>query len=148
MRILAVNVVGYANCSRAALPALRGAPGASIVNVSSVFGVLPRKGMGQYDATKAAIQAQTRVLAAEEAQHGVRVNVVCPGSTLTPFTRGRAVARGMTDAELIEHGAVPSMLGRWASPLEVAYPILWLASDEASYITATTLMVDGGMPVV
>jgi NAD(P)-dependent dehydrogenase (short-subunit alcohol dehydrogenase family) len=54
----------------------------------------------------------------------------------------------MTEAELVEHGAVPSMLGRWANPMEVAYPILWLASDEASYITATTLMVDGGMPVV
>jgi meso-butanediol dehydrogenase/(S,S)-butanediol dehydrogenase/diacetyl reductase len=104
--------------------------------------------MGQYDATKGAMQAQTRVLAAEEAQYGVRVNVVCPGSTLTPFTRGRAAARGMTEAELVERGAVPSMLGRWADPMEVAYPILWLASDEASYITATALMVDGGMPVV
>jgi 2-hydroxycyclohexanecarboxyl-CoA dehydrogenase len=147
-RILGVNVMGVANCSRAALPALRKARGASIVNVSSVFGVVPRKGMGQYDATKGAMQAQTRVLAAEEAQYGVRVNVVCPGSTLTPFTRGRAAARGMTEAELVERGAVPSMLGRWADPMEVAYPILWLASDEASYITATALMVDGGMPVV
>ncbi len=147
-RIIATNILGVANCCQAALPALRRASGASIVNLSSVFGVVGRKGMGQYDATKAAILGLTRALAAEEAQHGVRVNAVCPGSTLTPFTLGRAKARGMTEGELREKGFAPSLLNRWATPEEIAYPVLWLASDEASFITGAVLMADGGLSAI
>jgi meso-butanediol dehydrogenase/(S,S)-butanediol dehydrogenase/diacetyl reductase len=147
-RIIATNILGVTNCCQAALPALRRAGGASIVNMSSVFGVVGRKGMGQYDATKAAIIGLTRALAAEEAQHGVRVNAVCPGSTLTPFTLGRAKARGMTEEELKEKGFAPSLLNRWATPEEIAHPVLWLASDEASFITGTVLMADGGLSAI
>jgi 2-hydroxycyclohexanecarboxyl-CoA dehydrogenase len=147
-RIIATNLLGVANCCQAALPALRRAGGASIVNVSSVFGVVGRKGMGQYDATKAAILGLTRALAAEEAEHGVRVNSVCPGSTLTPFTLGRAKARGMTEEELRVTGFTPSLLNRWATPEEIAYPVLWLASDEASFITGAVLMADGGLSAI
>lgn len=147
-QILGVNLLGAAHCSKAALPALRQAAGASIVNVSSVFGVVGRKGMGQYDATKAGLLAITRTLAAEEAANGVRVNAVCPGSTWTPYIAGRAEARGMSEEELRRSGAVTSLLGRWGEPHEIAYPILWLASDEASFITGTTLVVDGGFSAV
>ena len=147
-RIVGTNLLGMANCCKAALPALREAKGAGIVNVSSVYGVLGRAGMGQYDATKAAILALTRTLACEEAQHGIRVNAVCPGSTLTPFTLGRARARGMSEEELKARGAAPSLLNRWAQPEEIAYPILWLASEEASFITGATLMVDGGLSAI
>jgi meso-butanediol dehydrogenase/(S,S)-butanediol dehydrogenase/diacetyl reductase len=147
-KIIATNILGVANCSQAALPALRKAGAASIVNLSSVFGVVGRKGMGQYDATKAAILSLTRTLATEEAEHGVRVNAVCPGSTLTPFTLGRAKTRGMTEDELREKGFAPALLNRWATPEEIAYPILWLASDEASFITGSALMVDGGLSAI
>jgi meso-butanediol dehydrogenase/(S,S)-butanediol dehydrogenase/diacetyl reductase len=147
-RIIATNILGVANCCQAALPALRRASGASIVNMSSVFGVVGRKGMGQYDATKAAILGLTRALAAEEAQHGVRVNAVCPGSTLTPFTLARAKSRGMTEEELSVKGFAPSLLNRWAMPEEIAYPVLWLASDEASFITGAVLMADGGLSAI
>jgi 2-hydroxycyclohexanecarboxyl-CoA dehydrogenase len=147
-RIIATNIVGVANCCKAALPTLRSAGGASIVNVSSVFAIVGRTGMGQYDATKAAILALTRTLAAEEAQHGVRVNAVCPGSTLTEFTLGRGKARGMTEEELRLKGFAPSLLNRWATPEEIAYPVLWLASDEASFITGAVLMADGGLSTV
>jgi len=144
-RIIATNILGVANCCQAALPVLRRASGASIVNMSSVFGVVGRKGMGQYDATKAAILGLTRALAAEEARYGVRVNAVCPGSTLTPFTLSRAKARGMTEEDLREKGFAPSLLNRWATPEEIAYPVLWLASDEASFITGAVVMADGGL---
>jgi 2-hydroxycyclohexanecarboxyl-CoA dehydrogenase len=147
-RIIATNILGVANCCQAALPALRRAGGASIVNMSSVFGVVGRRGMGQYDTTKAAILALTRALAAEEAEYGIRVNAVCPGSTLTPFTLGRAKARGMTEEELRAKGFVPSLLNRWATPDEIAYPVLWLASDEASFITGAALMADGGLSAI
>ena len=147
-KIIATNILGVANCCQAALPALRKSTGASIVNMSSVFGIVGRKGMGQYDATKATILGLTRVLAAEEAPYGIRVNAVCPGSTLTPFTLGRAKVRGMTEEELRAKGFVPSLLNRWATPEEIAYPVLWLASDEASFITGTALMVDGGLSAI
>ena len=147
-RIIATNILGVANCCQAALPVLRRASGASIVNMSSVFGVVGRKGMGQYDATKAAILGLTRALAAEEAPYGVRVNAVCPGSTLTPFTLSRAKARGMTEKDLREKGFAPSLLNRWATPEEIAYPVLWLASDEASFITGAVVMADGGLSAI
>lgn len=147
-RIIATNIVGVANCCQAVLPTLRSARGACIVNVSSVFAIVGRTGMGQYDATKAAILALTRTLAAEEAQHGIRVNAVCPGSTLTEFTLRRGKARGMTEEELRLKGFAPSLLNRWATPEEIAYPVLWLASDEASFITGAVLMADGGLSAV
>jgi hypothetical protein len=79
-----------------------------------------RKGMGLYDASKAALLSLTRTLAAEEAAHGVRVNAVCPGSTLTDFHRARARAAG-TDIEALKtQRRDTSMLGRWAEPSEVA----------------------------
>ena len=143
--ILQTNVTGLANCSRAALPHLRTSGNGSIVNVSSAFALSGRANMGQYDATKAAALALTRVLACEEARFGIRVNAVCPGSTLTPWTLGRAGARGMSIEELKQSGAAPSLLGRWAEPAEVAFPILWLASSEASFVTGIALPVDGGL---
>ena len=87
----------------------------------------------------------TRTLAHEEAVHGVRANVVCPGSTLTDFHASRAIAKGKSVDQLKTERSDTSLLGRWASPEEIAWPILWLASDEASFITGTTLMVDGGL---
>ena len=128
-----------------ALHCLRQSTGASVVNVSSVFAMLGRRGMGQYDATKAGIISMTRTLAAEEAENGIRVNAVCPGSTWTAYTASRANERKMSDEELYTSGAAPSLLNRWAEPNEIAYPILWLASNEASFITGSCLMVDGGL---
>jgi meso-butanediol dehydrogenase/(S,S)-butanediol dehydrogenase/diacetyl reductase len=130
------------------LALLRAAGSASIVNVSSCYAVTGRKGMGLYDATKAGMLAMTRTLAFEEAAHGVRANAICPGSTLTDFHVNRAQAAGKSVEVLKAQRQDTSLLGRWASPEEVAWPILWLASDEASFITGTTLMVDGGLSIM
>lgn len=150
-RVLGTNVLGTLNITRAVLPALResGKSGgkASVVIVSSCYAIRGRKGFAAYDATKAALLAMTRNLACEEAEHGIRVNAVCPGGTLTPFTIGRGKARGRTEAEMRADRRGESLLQRWAEPVEIAYPILFLASDEASYVTGATLMVDGGTPV-
>jgi NAD(P)-dependent dehydrogenase (short-subunit alcohol dehydrogenase family) len=142
-RILAVNFLSYAWFIKAAIADLRAARG-SVVNVSSTHGVNPRAGTGQYDATKAAIISMTKTLAFEEAKHGVRANAVCPGLTLTPFHRRRFAAAGRTAEDIEREGREGCLLGRWAEPREAAYPILWLASDEASYCTGSVLMVDGG----
>ena len=143
--VVSVNLIGTSNYCKAALPALRASGGGAIVNVSSCYAETGRKGMGLYDATKAGMLAMTRTLAFEETAHGVRVNAVCPGSTLTDFHIGRAQAAGKSVEVLKTQRQDTSLLGRWADPQEIAWPILWLASDEASYITATTLMVDGGL---
>ena len=146
--VVGVNLVGAANYCRAALPALRRSTRASIVNVSSCYAVAGRKGMGIYDATKAGVLAMTRTLACEEAAHGVRVNAVCPGSTLTSFHIEKARAAGKSVELLKTERQTTSLLSSWAMPHEVAWPIIWLASDEASFMTGATLMVDGGLSIM
>jgi meso-butanediol dehydrogenase/(S,S)-butanediol dehydrogenase/diacetyl reductase len=146
--VVGVNLIGCANYCKAALPALRASGKGSIVNVSSCYAVTGRKGMGIYDSTKAGMLALTRTLAFEEAAHGVRANAICPGSTLTDFHIAKAKASGKSVEQLAGERQDTSLLARWASPREIALPILWLASDEGSFITGTTLMVDGGLHVM
>lgn len=142
--LIKVNLLSYAYLIRASLPLLRAGGRSSIVNVASTHAVNPRAGMGQYDVTKAGIVSLTKTLAFEEASHGVRVNAVCPGATLTPFHLRRAAAAGENRDDLARKAATMCLLGRWADAREAAWPILWLASDEASYVTGSVLMVDGG----
>ena len=146
-RILSVNLLSYAYLAREALPELRRSGRGAIVNVSSTHAVNPRVGMGQYDVTKAGILSMTRTLAFEEAPNKVRVNAVCPGLTLTPFHVARAKEVGRTEEDLRNEISDHNLQKRWADPREVAFPILWLASDEASFMTASTLMVDAGTHV-
>jgi 2-hydroxycyclohexanecarboxyl-CoA dehydrogenase len=146
--IIGVNVLATAYCCKAALPALRATGRGTIVNVSSVYGVMGRAGMGQYDTTKAAVLGFTRALAVEEAPHGIRVNAVCPGGTITPYHIRRAAGRGVSETELRAQRSQDNLLGRWAEPREIAFPILFLASDESSYITGATLMVDAGKSIL
>ncbi|HSB42201.1 MAG TPA: SDR family oxidoreductase [Methylomirabilota bacterium] len=146
--ILGVNVLGTAHCCKAALPRLRASGRGTIVNVSSVYGLMGRPGMGQYDTTKAAVLGLTRALAVEEAPHRIRVNAVCPGGTITPYHVRRAAARGVSEAELRTQRSGDNLLGRWAEPREVAFPILFLASDESSFVTGATLMVDAGRSIL
>jgi len=137
--VLGVNLLGAANYCRAAMPALRRSGRGSIVNVSSCYALTGRKGMAIYDASKAALIALTRTLAHEEAAHGIRANAVCPGSTYTDFHRKRGLKLDARDDN--------SLMGRWADPKEIAWPILWLASDEASFVTGAVLPVDGGLTI-
>ena len=143
--MVGINLIGSANYCRFALPYLRKSGKGSIVNISSCYAVAGRKGMAIYDATKAGQLALTRTLAHEEAEHGIRANAVCPGSTLTDFHMSKASAKGKNIDQLKDERSDTSLLGRWASPEEIAWPVLWLASDEASFITGATLMVDGGL---
>jgi 2-hydroxycyclohexanecarboxyl-CoA dehydrogenase len=147
-RLFSINVFGAVNFCKSALPALRASGNASIVNLSSCYAVVGRKGMPIYDATKAALLSLTRALACEEAEYGVRANAICPGGTLTPFTMGRGAQRGEKPEDMAKEERSDSLLRRWARPEEIAYPVLWLASDESSYMTGTTTMVDGGLSIM
>ncbi len=146
-KVLSTNLLSYAFLAREALPALRRSGRGSIVNVSSTHAFNPRAGMGQYDVAKAGIISLTKTLAFEEVSHNVRVNAVCPGLTLTPFHVRRAEASGRTEQDLRTEKTDHNIQRRWADPREIAYPLLWLASDEASFMTASVLMVDGGTHV-
>ncbi len=145
-RLLRINLLSYAYLTREALPALRRTKG-NIVNVSSTHANHPRAGMGQYDVAKAGIISLTKTTAFEEVDHGVRANCVCPGLTRTPFHVRRAKEAGRSEADMAADAPRFNIQNRWAEPLEIAYPILWLASDEASFCTASVLSVDGGARV-
>jgi NAD(P)-dependent dehydrogenase (short-subunit alcohol dehydrogenase family) len=97
-----------------------------------------------YSATKAAIVNMTRCMALDLAPHGIRVNCVCPGTIRTSATDRHMEQTGTTEEEFLAENAPLHLLNRVGSPREVAYAILFLASDEASFITGTPLMVDGG----
>jgi NAD(P)-dependent dehydrogenase (short-subunit alcohol dehydrogenase family) len=139
--IVRVNLLSFVSMSRAVLPAMRRNGRGSIINVSSTYAVYGRKGLGAYDATKSAVLSLTRTLAWEEGENGVRANSICPGFTRTPFHVKRL------GEEQVNGLVPPCVLKRWAEPTELAYPMLWLASDEASYVTGANFMIDGGLPL-
>ncbi len=138
-RTLAVTLTPAFTALRAALPHLRG--GGAVVHVASVSGLAGDRGLAAYNAAKAGLVNFTRAAALEVAAAGVRVNAVCPGLVDTPAL-ARALGRAPERAAALG-AAVP--LGRLGRPEEIAHAILFLASDEASYVTGTTLVVDGGL---
>jgi len=142
--ILGVNLKGYAFCAKAAIPEMRRTGGGSIVNVASVRAVVAGGNMVQYDATKAAVAGLTRGMALDHAGEGIRVNAVCPGPILTRFHERRAAAAGKSLEAFTQEFGQGTMLKRPGTPREVANCILFLASNESSFVTGTCLFVDGG----
>jgi NAD(P)-dependent dehydrogenase (short-subunit alcohol dehydrogenase family) len=142
-KILAVNLRGVANSCVAAGKVMREAGnGGAMVLISSMNAEVGRGGMGAYDAAKAGVLSLGRTLAAELAEDNIRVNCVSPGYTITDYHIRRAEAQGRTADDLRQ--AQPGLFKRPAEPHEIASAVVFLASDDASYITATNLFVDGG----
>ncbi len=147
-RSLEVNVIGTALCSRHAAEAMRRRGGGAIVNLASISSFVAQPHFITYSATKAAILQMTRNMALDLAPHGIRVNCVCPGTILTRASRDHMSRVGMSLEQFIAAEGPKHVLNRVGEPREVAWPILFLASDEASFITGTHLMVDGGYTTV
>jgi NAD(P)-dependent dehydrogenase (short-subunit alcohol dehydrogenase family) len=144
--ILAVNVVGPALCAKHCVPAMRRAGGGAIVNLASISSVIAQPQMVTYNATKAAVANMTRCMAMDVAADNIRVNAVGPGAVWTQIVQQLTSEAGMDRAAAnadSEWGGA-HLLKRIADPREIAFPILFLASDEASFITGSLLMVDGG----
>ena len=140
---MALNLQAPALCTKTLLPLLRKGPG-HIVNISSEGAYRPRKAHWVYDATKAGIGALTRNMASEFVEYGMRVNTVAPGWTVTEMHfKGAADPKGRK-TQLEQMDMDGAIIRRLARPEEIAAAIAFLLSDEASYITATTLHVDGG----
>ena len=144
-KILGVNLKSYAFCSKAAIPAMLANGGGAIVNVASVRSITAGERTLQYDTTKAAIAGLTRSMASDHSAQGIRVNAVGPGPIFTPFHARRIAAAGQTVEQYNQEAAVRTMMKRPGRPEEVASCILFLASDDASYVTGALLFVDGGM---
>jgi len=143
-RSLDVNVVGTALVSRFAVEAMKRSGGGAIVNLGSISSFIAQPQFVTYSATKAALVQMTRNMALDLAPFGIRVNCVCPGTILTRASQDHMERVGMTLEEFVAEEGPKHLLGRVGKPREVAYAILFLASDEASFITGTHLMVDGG----
>jgi len=137
-RVLAVNLTHVFRFCRAAIPAMRERGGGAIVTVGSGWGLVAGPRAVAYAATKAAVVNLTRAVAIDHGPDGIRANCVCPGDTDTPMLHREAAQL----AEAIDPSSRP--LRRIGRPEEVAAAVAWLASDEASNITGTTLVVDGG----
>ncbi|MFC7212604.1 SDR family NAD(P)-dependent oxidoreductase [Saliphagus sp. GCM10025334] len=140
--IIGVNLKGYAFCSKHLIPLMAETDGGSIVNVSSIHAEVGRPGMAQYDATKGAIVALTRAMAADHGDQDIRVNAMLPGPVMTDF---HVEERGMDPAKKEPYEGGPGIMERWADPSEISDGVLFLASDASSFMTGRELLVDGGL---
>jgi NAD(P)-dependent dehydrogenase (short-subunit alcohol dehydrogenase family) len=140
-RCLQVGLMGTAYFTRAVLPLMVPRRTGSIVNIASIQGIVGARGSAAYTSMKHAVVGLTRSVAYDYAPHNVRVNAVCPG----PIDTRIAAKPG---DELYARQISKTPLGRIGQPREVAYAALFLASDEASYITGAVLPVDGGWTAI
>jgi NAD(P)-dependent dehydrogenase (short-subunit alcohol dehydrogenase family) len=142
-RMYSVNVRGVFNVSKAFLPGMLERRSGCIVNLASVAGTVGLPDRLAYCTTKFAIVGLTKAMALDHATDGVRVNCICPGRVETPFVAARL--REYPDPEqAYKQMASTQALGRMGRPDEIAAAALYLASDEAAFVTGSALMIDGG----
>ena len=139
-RVMGVNAKGVFLGTKAVIPEMKKAGGGSIINISSASGIIGQGNIQPvYNASKGAVRIFTKSVAIQYAKEGIRVNSVHPG----PIDTAMAGAR-LEDPELQAQSVARIPLGRTAHPREVAYGVLYLASDESSFVTGSELIIDGG----
>jgi cyclopentanol dehydrogenase len=139
-RVMGVNAKGVFLGTKAAIPEMRKAGGGSIINISSISGMVGQSNIQPvYNASKGAVRIFTKSAAVQYAKDGIRVNSVHPGAVDTPMAGPR-----LADPELQREAAARIPLGRTGRPEDIAYGVLFLASDESSFVTGSELVIDGG----
>jgi len=139
-RLIDVNLKGIFLAMKYEIPAMVGAGGGAIVNTASVAGLVGERGIGAYSASKHGVVGLTRTAALDYIGQGVRINAVCPGATRT-----RMLANWFQDPKVESFILSRHPIGRIAEPEEIARAVLFLASDDASFIVGQALAVDGGL---
>jgi NAD(P)-dependent dehydrogenase (short-subunit alcohol dehydrogenase family) len=139
-RVMAVNAKGVFLGTKAVIPEMRRAGGGSIINISSIYGLVGSEGSGAYHASKGAVRLFTKATAIQYASDGIRVNSVHPGFVDTLLTAQFHALPGVRENRLSR-----TPIGRLAVPEDIAPGILYLASDESSFVTGSELVIDGGM---
>lgn len=143
-RDLAVNLTGVMQCMREEIAAMQGhGNGGAIVNTASVNGIVGNPSQPAYVASKHGVVGLTRTAALRHAKEGIRVNAVCPGVVDTPMVE--AVAKVPQYREAMEK---MTPMGRMAQPEEIAAAVLWLCSDQSSFVTGHPLVIDGGATAI
>lgn len=147
-RSLGVNVIGTAMMTKHAVAEIKKAGGGAIVNLGSISAFCAQPDFYAYSATKAAIVQMTRGMAQDFGPHNIRVNCVCPGTIITPASYNHMKKIGLTLEQFNAQEGAKTFLARAGNTREVANAIVFLASDEASYISGAYLMVDGGYAAI
>ena len=143
-RLMSVNLKGVFLCSKAAIAAMRQIGGGAIVNVSSELGLVGAPDLAAYCASKGGVVQLTRAMAIDHAADGIRINCVCPGPVGTPLLE-RIIASAADPAKERQRSIEKTLMKRLGRPEEIANVILFLASEEASYMTGSVVVVDGGV---
>ena len=143
-KVLGVNVLGTAYTVKNFLPAMKANGGGSIVNIASISSLIAQPAFVPYNTSKGALLQLTRCLALDLAQHNIRVNCICPGSVLTPATERHMEFEKADRTEFLKDASETNFLKRLGKPVEIAYGALFFASQESSFVTGTSLVIDGG----
>ena len=139
--VMDVNAKGVFLGTRAVIPEMRKAGGGSIINISSISGMVGQENIHPgYNASKGAVRILTKSTAVQNAKDGIRCNSIHPGPIKTEMTR-----RGWEDPDRLALTEQRTPLGRYAEPDEIAYGVLFLASDESSFMTGSEMVIDGGL---
>ncbi len=139
--VMDVNAKGVFLGTRAVIPEMRKAGGGSIINISSISGIVGQENIHPgYNASKGAVRILTKSTAIQNAKDGIHCNSIHPGPIKTEMTR-----RGWDNPERLALTEQRTPLGRYADPDEIAYGVLFLASDESSFMTGSEMVIDGGL---
>ena len=145
-RLFAVNVRGMFNLTKASIPGMLERKYGVVINMSSVGGVAAVKDRLAYCTTKFAVVGFTKCLALDHALDGIRANCICPGRVETPFVKAR-INEYPDPEKAYREMAATQAVGRMGTPEEIAAAALYLASDEAAFITGTAFLIEGGFTV-
>lgn len=145
-KILGVNLKGYAFCAKHLIPRME--EGGAIVNMASEGAEVARRNWSLYDSTKGAIVSMTQDMACDHAEDGIRVNAVSPGWIITDYHLPEDEPEGFFEEKTSPHAEGPGIMKRAAAPEELANVVAFIASDEASFMTAANVRVDGGKTAV
>lgn len=139
-KILAINLTGVFLSMKYEIPAMKRSGGGRIINTASVGGLIGTAGITPYCATKHGVVGLTKSAALDHIKDGIRINAICPGGTLTPM-----LTEWFKDPEVARAKVAETPIGRMAEPAEIARAVLFLASEESSFMVGHALVADGGL---